>query len=223
MRYLPGFLRNVAPQVDGIIALDDGSSDGSADLLAGHDAVIELLRNPSDRPSWDEVGNHRALIKAALRHAAEWVVCVDADERLEQDFRARAERVIARGGLLGYSAYAVRLRELWDDPSQYRVDGIWGRKMVARLFRARQDHEFDFRPLHGLKPPLQARRGGRFPTADLTLYHLAMISAEDREARRRKHEAADPDRRWQSIGYAYLTDARGLALRSLQPGRGFSD
>jgi glycosyltransferase involved in cell wall biosynthesis len=223
MRYLPGFLRNVAPQVDGIVALDDGSSDGSAELLAGHGAVLELLRNPVDRPMWDEVGNHRALVATALRHAAEWVVCVDADERLEEQFRARAERVIARGRLVGYEAYAVRLRELWDDPGQYRVDGIWGRKRVARLFRLREDHEFDGRALHGLKAPLQARRRGRFPNADLDLYHLAMLRAEDREARRRRYEAADPERRWQSIGYEYLTDPRGLTLRALRRGRGFRE
>lgn len=140
MRFLPGFLRNVAPQVDGIIALDDGSSDDSPQLLAAHGAVIELLHNPRERPTWDEVGNHRLLVAAALRHGAEWIICVDADERLELDFRARAERVIARGSLLGYSAYAVWFRELWDDPGQYRVDGIWGRKSVARLFRARTDY-----------------------------------------------------------------------------------
>jgi len=223
MRYLPGFLRNVAPHVDGIVALDDGSSDESAALLASHDAVLELLRNPADRPAWDEVGNHRALIRAALRHAADWVVCLDADERLEDEFRTRAERVIARGRLLGYTAYAVRLRELWDDPRQYRVDGIWGRKMMARLFRLREDHLFDDRPLHGLKAPLQAQRGGRFPTTDLTIYHLAMLRAEDREARRRRYEEADPDRRWQRIGYEYLTDPAGLTLRSLPRGRGYLD
>lgn len=223
MRYLPGFLRNVAPQVDEIIALDDGSSDGSAALLAEHKAVVELLQNPIDRPAWDEVGNHRALIQAALRHGADWVVCVDADERLEEHFRARAERVIARARLFGHSAYAVRLRELWDDPGQYRVDGIWGRKAVARLFRLREDHEFDTRPLHGLKAPLQASRRGRFPKADLNIYHLAMLRAEDREMRRRRYEEADPECRWQRIGYAYLTDESGLTLRSLTPRRGFTE
>lgn len=223
MRYLPGFVRNVAPHVDGIIALDDGSSDGSPELLAQHEAVIELLRRPRDRPTWDEVGNHRLLIAAALRHAAEWVLCVDADERLERTFRARAERVMARGRLLGYSALAVRLRELWDHPHQYRTDGIWGRKMVARLFRARQDHEYDPAPLHGVKAPLQARRRGRFPAADLTIYHLGMLRPEDREARRRRYEEADPERRWQRIGYEYLTDPRGLTLRRVAARRAFTD
>jgi hypothetical protein len=223
MRYLPGFLRNVAPHVDGIIALDDGSSDGSAELLEGHQAVIELLRRPRDRPTWDEVGNHRSLIAAALRHAAEWIVCVDVDERLEREFRARAERVIARGRLLGYSAYAVCFRELWDDPGQYRVDGIWGQKRQVRLFRARADHEFDPAPLHGIKAPLQARHRGGFPRADLNIYHLHMVHPDDRDARRRRYERADPERRWQRIGYEYLTDARGLTLRRVAARRAFTD
>jgi glycosyltransferase involved in cell wall biosynthesis len=223
VRHLPGFLRNVAPQVDGIVALDDGSTDGSTDLLSAEPAVLELIRRPPDRPTWDEVGNHRTLVGAALRHGAEWILCVDADERLERHFRARTERVISRGGLLGCSAYAVRLRELWDDPGQYRADGIWGRKMIARLFRARADHEFDPAPIHGQKAPLQARRNGRFPAADLTIYHLGMLRAEDRAARRARYEASDPDRRWQRIGYGYLTDPTGLTLRRIAERRAFTE
>jgi glycosyltransferase involved in cell wall biosynthesis len=223
MRHLPGFLRNVAPQVDGIVALDDGSSDGTPELLAEHPAVLELLRQPRDRPSWDEVGNHRALIAAALRHGAEWALSIDADERLEREFRARSERVIARGRWLGCSAYAIRLRELWDDPGQYRIDGIWGRKLMARLFQARADHEFDPAPIHGQKAPLQGRRHGRFPAADLTIYHLGMLRAEDRAARRARYEQSDPERRWQRIGYEYLTDTRGLTLEKVKPSRGFTD
>jgi glycosyltransferase involved in cell wall biosynthesis len=222
MRYLAGYLANVAPQVDGIIALDDGSSDGSAEFLESSNAVLELLRVPRDRPDWDERGNHAALLAAAGRHGAEWVVCVDADERLERGFRRRAERVIRRGRRFGYRAYALRLRELWGSADRFRVDGVWGRKAVARLFALHEDHELDSQPLHGQKAPLQARVDGHFPHADLEIYHLRMLRPEDRLARRQRYERLDPEARWQpGIGYAYLTDESGLRLKPVRAGRQF--
>jgi len=222
--HVPGMLRNVGPQVDGIVALDDGSSDGTDRLLEQSPYVVELLRNPPDRASYDEPAGHRRLVAAALLHGADWIVSVDADERLERDFRMRAERVIRRGSAFGLSAFAVRLRELWDAPDHYRVDGIWGGKRVPRLFRAMPDHRFDERPLHGAKAPIQGKVFGVFPLADLVIYHLRMIRREDREARRERYQRLDPEARWQpTVGYAYLTDERGLKLRRVPHGRRYED
>lgn len=220
MNYLPGYVANVAPQVDGIIALDDGSSDGSAEFLESTGAVLEVLRRPRARVAWDEPGNYRALVDGGLRHGAEWLISLDADERLEREFRTRAERVIRRGRWLGFEAYALRLRELWGSPHQFRADGIWGTKAVGRLFRARADHRFDLRPLHGPKLPQQVLDAGRLARADLEIYHLRMVRREDRVARQRRYEDLDPEALWQpGIGYGYLTDETGLRLEPIPPGR----
>ncbi len=223
-RFLPGLLRNLAAQVDGIIALDDGSRDGSDLLLEDCPQVLQLLRNRPDRPAYDEPAGLRRLVAAALDHRAEWILAIDADERLERDFRVRAERVIRRGGRLGLRAFQVHVRELWDAPDRYRADGIWGLKWSPRLFRALPDHRFDPRPLHGAKAPQQGKVLGIFPLADLILYHLRMLSRQDREARRRRYEALDPHALCQpEMGYSYLTDERGIGLRPVPAARGYEE
>lgn len=223
MRFLPGYLANVAPQVDGIVALDDGSTDGSAEYLAARPEVLEVVRIAPGRTEWDEAGNYQRLVRAALRHKPDWLISLDADERLERCFRGRAERTIRRGARLGISAYAVRMLELWGSVEHARVDGLWGKKAPARLFRARVDHVFDQRPLHATKAPLQARFLGSFVRADLLVYHLRMVDPADRAARRERYLAADPTCRWQPrIGYDYLTDEAGLRLRRVSRRRGFT-
>lgn len=216
---LPGFVANVAPHVDGIVALDDGSLDATGEWLEARPEVLEVLRVP--RGPLDEARNHRLLVAAAVRHGAQWMLSIDADERVEERFRDRAERIIRRGSPFGLAAYAIHLRELWDGEDRVRVDGIWGRKSIARLFRALPDHQFDDVPLHAHKAPLQARVLGRFPPADLILYHRAMITPQQRAARRARYEELDPDCRYQRIGYAYLTDETGLRLERLPRGRGW--
>ena len=224
IRFLPGLLRNLAPQVDGIVALDDGSGDGGDRLLQASPLVLDLLRNPPDRPGWDQPRNHRRVVEAALRQGAEWIIAVDADERLERDFRTRAERVIRRGRGLGLSAFGLRFLELWDSPRAYRADGIWGRKFQPRFFQARADHLFDERPLHCFRAPLQGKVDGAFPLADLIIYHLRMVRPEDRNGRRQRNERLDPEALCQpGIGYAYLTDETGLRLRPVPRRRGFED
>jgi len=219
---LPGWLANVAPKVDGIVALDDGSTDGSAGILAAHPALLELVRLPARDPHvWDEPRNRRLLVEAALRHGAEWIVVVDADERLERAFRERAEAEIARAGREGHLAYRVTLRELWNAPDRYRVDGLWGRKHPPRLFRARADHRFDDRPFHGYWAPLNSMRDDDCALADVIIYHLRMIHAADRLARRQRYARLDPDNEQQAIGYDYMTDDTGLVLEILPAGRGY--
>jgi len=222
MRWLPDYFLNVAPHVDGIIALDDGSTDGSTELARRQPAVLQLIVKPPREPHvWDEAEDRRRLLEAASGHRPDWLMVVDADERLEQDFRSRANAAIRQAELMGTPALGLQVRELWDYPDRVRVDGIWGQKCFPRLFKARSDFEIDERPLHGLWAPLNSLAASGFTAADLNVYHLRMQSPADRRARQARYQALDPDRQWQPMGYDYMTATDGLVLEALPPGRGY--
>ncbi len=221
MRFLPGLFENLAEQVDGVLALDDGSNDGSREFLEAQPLVVEVIDAPSaSRGELDDGANHRALTEAAWEHRADWLLGVDADERLERRFRKRAEAEIDRAEAADQPALWVRFCELWDAPDRMRVDGIWGGKRKACLFRSDRGHRFHGRRMHSIWAPWPPPKG-EYPAADLRIYHLRMIRAGDRRARVERYRRLDPDNRWQELGYDYLVDEQGISLRGIEPGRDY--
>ncbi len=180
--------------------------------------MVELLRRSSDRDQWDEPANRRDLVAAALRHEPDWLLALDADERVELSFRRRAERAIGWAELLRFEVLSLPRRDLWGDESSYRVDGPWGHRRQPRLFRADPGLRFSDQPLHGGWAPAGRRRA----RADILVYHLGFQTAESRRARRRRYETLDPEARWEPGGYAYLTDDAGLRLRRVSRRRAFA-
>jgi N-acetylmuramoyl-L-alanine amidase len=219
---LPGYFANIAPQVDGIVALDHGSIDGASELAGGEPKLVELLRRPRDAP-FDQGLQQRLLTQAGIRNGADWLLGLDADERLERSAGGRIRARIAEDGQRGSDAYALPICELWDRLDAFRVDGLWGQKARTTLFRASEDHRFDDRRFHAQWGSVRRPPFGRHPRINARIYHLGTLSRKDRFERQARWRELDPDCRWQQIGYDYLTDETGLKVERIEPGRGYED
>ena len=212
-RVLPGCFEHLRGYVDGFIVLDDGSTDGTREIVSREPALLELLDNPPAQPHvWNERDNKRRLLQAARRHGAQWVLVCDADERYEMMF-VKGLRPLGKAlDALGFQMLTLARRELWDRPDQYRIDGRWLSKNDVRLLKVPEVIAFErTAQLHGSWVPdalLEAsRQARRHAVLNYHMYHLKMIHEADRIRRRDLYKSLDPDGRFQAEGYDYLTEA----------------
>ncbi len=78
-RYVPGVLAAVRQYADNILVIDDGSTDGTAELLR-HEPDLHVLTHPENR------GYGQSLIDAfafADARGFDWVITLDCDEQHE--------------------------------------------------------------------------------------------------------------------------------------------
>ena len=92
-----------------VVALDDGSTDDTAAILDGHPLVQTLLRRPrrGGYAGWNDLENRNELLAAAIELAPDWVLFLDADERIAAD-DADALRSFLGGDALAGCAYGLR-------------------------------------------------------------------------------------------------------------------
>lgn len=209
--YLPSFLQHVQKYVDGIVALDDGSSDGTVKILENCRKVKQFIRRPAHKSlDWDERGNREAAILAAKKLGADWVLCADPDERFEIGFLKHLRELICSERC----CYRIRFRELHDNVSTYRSDGIWGEKTKDVLFPLSENMDFDYGRNHHFSWAYKEILDN-VCELNYDMYHLKMIKPSDRQARARLYNKLDPQKQMQAIGYDYLTDETGMKLTTV--------
>ena len=106
-RHLPDCLASVADLVDEVIVVDTGSKDRTKEVAAGFGAKV------FDFP-W--VDSFAAARNEGLRHAtADWVLWVDADDRIGPDDRTKLRTLLASLGSAP-AAYVMKCRCVSDQP-----------------------------------------------------------------------------------------------------------
>lgn len=190
-RYLEETLADLVRWVDAVAVLDDGSTDGTADICRAAPKVVYKRHEKSLF-----FGGESVLREKLWRHAMtlqpDWVVALDADER----FEGRMAREI--DGLIDHDEFDVvefRLFDFWKGTTHCRVDGGWDpwTKRVRMLFRVDPDVQYSWpeQPFHCPRLPLEARKTPRVFQSDVRVMHFGWARPEDVERKHRLYKQFD--------------------------------
>jgi tetratricopeptide (TPR) repeat protein len=172
---LPGCLDSVKGIVDEVVLVDTGSTDATCELAASRGALV------LERPWDDDFAAPRNL--AIERATGDWILVLDADERLVAAGGARLRAAMARADLdlgllrLHNAAHA-------DAPVAEVLDGR-AREGEPHLLPRLLRHTPDLRyrgVVHESVAEWLATRKGRFDAVDTDIIHLGAVAAL-REAR----------------------------------------
>lgn len=149
---LPGYFQSVERFADAVVAIDDGSRDGTRSVLARQPLVEVLLENPPRRGcESDEGSNRNRLLEAAAGLDPDWVILIEADERVPAADAVALRRFVETQALPG-CAFGLERLGIVDDP------GSPSREWVYRLFAFRPGQRFPvesgcFEPVPTSVPP----------------------------------------------------------------------
>jgi glycosyltransferase involved in cell wall biosynthesis len=107
---------------DEIVVVDSGSTDGTPDIAASRGAKVSIEED------WQGYGIQKQ--RALDRAACDWVLAVDADERIPEALRDEILAAVASGGMAGYRI--KRLNWFLGRPLRH---GGWYPDPVLRLAR----------------------------------------------------------------------------------------
>ncbi len=198
---LPGALESASAFADFVVALDDGSTDSTRQVLDAAPGVAALLSSPrrATYAGWDDAANRRRLLDAARELRADWVVFLDADERIDPEDAAALRDFLLADALPGL-AYGLRLHRAW-------ADGVTGRCVnVYRAFHAGPGADLPDRRLH-FTPVPSSLEAQRLVRTTVRLRHLD--SAERLRDRLEKYREADPAGEFSTAGNPLLAEPTG--------------
>ena len=191
---LPGWLDAIRGLADVVIALDDGSVDGTLALLEA-EPLARSIRTHAPRPSaagWDDAANRQELLEAADAIRPRWILFLDADERIDAADAAALREFLGSDAADRRAAYAFLVHRMIGPEAFDRAD-LW----VHRLFAWRPGLLLPDRRLHLVPVPVSVPPS-RWRQTSVRIRHLASLTQERRAARYQKYRDADPGRDYQA-------------------------
>lgn len=212
---LPCTLRNISSFADHIIVADQMSTDGSRDIYMQFPKV-RVINNTrsghSNEVRWDLLTEARNIPGNNL------ILCIDADEMIPSHLIEKLIRIAQEKGP-GY-AFSLPWIQLWKQPSQYRVDGVWNHNFKQCAFY--DNRILQYSPEYVINdhtnriPPIPENR--RIEIPDIPLIHLQFLAYERMQIKQawyQINEYLTNTRSARSINYAYHVTSDGAHVKTL--------
>lgn len=189
---IAGFLENMAMYFDGIILLDDGSTDGTYEL-ANHPKL--LIKTKKSHEDFNDLANRNILLNIASFFNAEWFCYMDIDERFDERFTDFQSITIGKD----IDVAAFCFVHLWDNDNfynaeyPYTMNGLFWRK---RMFRniGRTQINTSFKKLHFEPTPIK----NGVINSSVLVKHLGNLTREKRWKRYHSYMKVDKAKDQQS-------------------------
>lgn len=188
-RFLPGCLESVRGLVDEIVIADTGSTDRTREIAESFGARVV------DFPWCDDFSAAR---NESLRNTSgDWVLYLDADERIDPSFHAELRKLIAGGK---GDAFLLNLKSKIGtrEGAQYHLVSY------PRLFRKMKGVRFSGKVHEQITPALNEVRA-RILQTDVVVDHLGYAQDDDiilQKARRNKRLLLEQVAKRDNYGYA---------------------
>lgn len=199
-RNIPDALFHAADICDGIILLDDDSTDGSYEIAENPKVLLKVQKTGEEK--FNDLENRNQLLQLAHLFRSDWFIFLDADER--PAFRRSDIDPIL--DMPAVDTVSFRLVHIWDQENKYRKDLPEGRDGILRRYRLFRNKGFmqitADRDLHFCVTPFRREK----LKSSLLLLHYGLMDANVRKNKRQRYMAQDADGKKQGYAYHYLTD-----------------
>lgn len=161
-KHLAACLQSVGDLADEIIIVDTGSTDSTIEIAQSFGVEVRHF-------TW--INNFAAARNESIKEArGDWILWMDADDRISPDHLIRLKQALASGKADAYYCYVV---------SQLQDKNVGEDKIEhLRLFRNRQGVQFE-RPLHEDAAPVAHRLGLVIARTNIVINHTGYATGDE--------------------------------------------